>query len=133
MFALWSLLVAAVVVFSAAPASAKPGGWSNVDNNDKGLLRALTFAMSEYNAKSNEEFGRKVMTVRKAKQQIVSGVNYEAQVETGQTTCTKPIDNIDDCQLHESPEMLKRTRCTFKVHMVPWMNIIEVKKSVCYQ
>ncbi|KAJ1154126.1 hypothetical protein NDU88_006882 [Pleurodeles waltl] len=134
MLGAWQIsLLAIVALGTVVPVvrSSKPGGWFDVDPQDKGLRKALTFAMLEYNKGSNDMYKRNIMNINKAKQQIVSGVNYEAEVVTGLTSCLQTAPKNEDCPFHTSPDMLKRSVCTFVVNYVPWLNQIKLISKRC--
>ncbi|XP_078503107.1 cystatin-like [Lissotriton helveticus] len=134
MLGAWQVSILAIVVLGTsvpAVSSGKPGGWFDVDPQDKGLQKALTFAMQEYNEGSNDMYRRQIMTITKARKQIISGAKYEAKVVTGLTLCLKTDPENQDCSFQESLELLKRSTCTFIVETVPWLKKTELKKKRC--
>lgn len=134
MLGVWQVcLVAVAVLYTAVPAvrSGMPGGWEDVGPQDEGLKKAMTFAMFEYNKDSNDMYRRNIMRISKAKRQIVSGFNYEAEVVTGLTSCLQTAPENEECPFHTSPDMLKRSKCIFRVYVVPWLDKMQLLKNRC--
>ncbi|KAJ1154124.1 hypothetical protein NDU88_006880 [Pleurodeles waltl] len=134
MLGAWQVsLLAIVALGTVVPAvrSGKLGGWFDVDPQDKGLQKALTFAMLEYNEGSNDMYRRQIMTIIKARKQIVSGAKYEVKVVTGLTSCLKTDPENEVCSFHASPELLQRSTCIFNVLTVPWLKKVELKSKRC--
>ncbi|XP_078503106.1 cystatin-like [Lissotriton helveticus] len=124
MLGAWQVSLMAVAVLYAAVPTARcmPGGWKDVDVQDEGLKKAMSFAMLEYNKGSNDMYRRNIMSISEARRQIVAGINYEAEVVTGLTTCLQTAPENEECPFHTSPYMLKQSTCTFRVNVIPWLH-----------
>ncbi|XP_004715357.1 cystatin-C [Echinops telfairi] len=135
LFVLGALALAGMLSSGGAASPARPprllGGLLEADANEEGVQRALDFAVSEYNKASNDKFHHRVVRLKGARKQLVSGVNYFLDVELGRTTCTKSQPNLTTCPFHDQPHLKKRVLCSFQVYTVPWMNSTSLTKSSC--
>ncbi|XP_069462979.1 cystatin-like [Ambystoma mexicanum] len=130
----WQVSMLAIIAFCSvmsAAMSVKPGGWHEVDVKDKGLKKALTMAMAEHDKMSNDPYTRGIMSISRARMQIVSGVKYDVDVVTGLTTCLKTKLDTDYCPFQESPELLKRSKCRLSLYYVPWTNTLKILSKLC--
>uniref|UniRef100_A0A8C3S886 Egg-white cystatin n=1 Tax=Chelydra serpentina TaxID=8475 RepID=A0A8C3S886_CHESE len=135
----WLLLaaLALALALAAGPALAKDrpprllGGLLDAEENDEGVQRALSFAMSEYNKASNDKYRSRVAELMRARKQIVSGVKYYLNVKIGRTTCTNSATEVQDCAFHDAPELAKRVVCNFVVYTIPWQNVIKLVENKC--
>ncbi|KAB0382158.1 hypothetical protein FD755_004075 [Muntiacus reevesi] len=135
------LLLAALIValaLTVSPADAQGpkkgrllGGLMEADVNEEGVQEALSFAVSEFNKRSNDAYQSRAMRVVRARKQVVSGMNYFLDVELGRTTCTKSQANLDNCPFHDQPHLKRVKLCSFQVYVVPWMNTINLVKFSC--
>ncbi|XP_006163667.1 cystatin-C isoform X2 [Tupaia chinensis] len=127
------LLLAALAVTLAMASSNQMGmvgGFSDADPQEKGVQRALAYAISEYNKASNDAFHSRALRVVRARKQVVAGMNYLLDVELGRTTCTKAQPYLADCPFHDQPH-LKKVLCSFQIYSIPWMNKISLTHSNC--
>ncbi|KAG5201521.1 hypothetical protein R6Z07F_012194 [Ovis aries] len=135
------LLLAALIVSLAlalSPVAAQGprkgrllGGLMEADVNEEGVQEALSFAVSEFNKRSNDAYQSRAMRVVRARKQVVSGMNYFLDVKLGRTTCTKSQTNLDSCPFHDQPHLKREKLCSFQVYVVPWMNTINLVKFSC--
>ncbi|KAM6164247.1 cystatin-C-like [Rhynchocyon petersi] len=129
------LLFLAALVLAGAVNSTKPphllGGIMDANANEKGVQRALDFALSEYNKASNDKFHSRMVQLVGARKQIVSGVNYFLDIEIGRTTCTKSQPSFINCPFHDQPHLQKKVLCSFQIHTVPWLDTISMTKFNC--
>ena len=133
-----SPIVALALALAVSPAAAQGprkgrllGGLMEADVNEEGVQEALSFAVSEFNKRSNDAYQSRVVRVVRARKQVVSGMNYFLDVELGRTTCTKSQANLDSCPFHNQPHLKREKLCSFQVYVVPWMNTINLVKFSC--
>ncbi|XP_075420309.1 cystatin-C-like [Tenrec ecaudatus] len=135
LFVLAALALAGLLGSAGAVSPDRPprllGGLMEANANEDGVQQALDFAVSEYNKASNDKFHHRVVRLKGAQKQIVSGVKYYLDVELGRTTCTKSQANLDNCPFHDEPHLKKRVLCSFQVYTVPWINSTSLTKSSC--
>ncbi|XP_053566531.1 cystatin [Bombina bombina] len=131
------VLVLVCAAFSAATANTARRGKAvgapmkaNADDDD--VQEALTFAMREFNKGSNDMYVSKATRVVSVEKQLVAGINYFIEVEVGRTTCTKPTNNIETCNLHVEPNLAKSIHCSFTVYIIPWKGISKLSKNECH-
>uniref|UniRef100_A0A8C2R7F4 Cystatin domain-containing protein n=1 Tax=Capra hircus TaxID=9925 RepID=A0A8C2R7F4_CAPHI len=84
------------------------------DVNEEGVQEALSFAVSEFNKRSNDAYQSRAMRVVRARKQVVSGMNYFLDVKLGRTTCTKSQTNLDSCPFHDQPHLKREKLCSFQ-------------------
>ncbi|XP_074845422.1 cystatin-C [Carettochelys insculpta] len=133
----WLLLAALALALASGAALAKDrpprllGGLQEAEENDAGVQRALSFAMSEYNKASNDKYRSRVVELVRARKQIVAGIKYYLDAKIGRTTCTKSAKEVQDCAFHEAPELAQRVTCNFVVYTIPWLNHISLEENKC--
>uniref|UniRef100_A0A8C2R6R4 Cystatin domain-containing protein n=1 Tax=Capra hircus TaxID=9925 RepID=A0A8C2R6R4_CAPHI len=135
------LLLAALIVSLAlalSPAAAQGprkgrllGGLMEADVNEEGVQEALSFAVSEFNKRSNDAYQSRAMRVVRARKQVVSGMNYFLDVKLGRTTCTKSQTNLDSCPFHDQPHLKREKLCSFQVYVVPWISDLPGGSNLC--
>ncbi|XP_007427618.1 cystatin-2-like [Python bivittatus] len=108
-----------------------PGGLTEASLEDPGVRRALQFAINEYNRASNDMYSSRVSEVVRVQTQVVSGLKYYFTVKVGRTVCRKGVSDLENCALHEGPNLAKTMTCNFEVYSIPWMNSISLQKSNC--
>ncbi|XP_078504359.1 cystatin-2-like [Lissotriton helveticus] len=131
-----ALVFAAVFAAVLADFERKPkilGGAESVSFDESGVQKALSFAMKEYNKASNDKFAYKVSEVVEVKRQIVAGLKYFITVKMARTTCKNAYVVVENCALHNAPEMLKTVECKFEIFTVPWRRTTEMLKRDCKQ
>ncbi|XP_063297459.1 cystatin-like [Pelobates fuscus] len=104
-----------------------PGGGENISPDRPDVLKAVDFAMMEFNRKSNDDYLFKVIKVLTAKSQTVQGLLYFLEVEIGRTQCKK--DNNSDvifCDLVKNSDLDQISVWEFQV----WDNLWLRKKTL---
>lgn len=74
-----ALLTHTVVAHADPTIAIKPGGWSEVDVTDEGVIAAAAFAVRAQQAAMREDDDQEQLTleqVESAEQQVVQGMNY---------------------------------------------------------
>ncbi|XP_073531831.1 cystatin-2-like [Phyllobates terribilis] len=107
------------------------GGREKADLDSKEVQRVLRFAMYMYNKENNDMYQARVVDVRNAEQQLVSGILYHFDVAVGRTQCRKPTTDESNCELHTDATLAKTTTCHFEVYTIPWRSSTKMKKSKC--
>ena len=65
-----------VLVFLVGTACAVPGGWRELDVEDKGVQDAANFGAVEIDSRSNSLFKSRLLTVLKAESQVIWYVQF---------------------------------------------------------
>ncbi|XP_069582447.1 cystatin-like [Ranitomeya imitator] len=107
------------------------GARKKVDVDSPAVQQALDFALYEYNKASNDRYQARVVKVRNAEQQIVSGTIFYLDVDVGRTQCRKPTIDVKKCELHTDANLAKTTTCSFQVYTVPWRPKTELQAFKC--
>uniref|UniRef100_UPI00398EE458 cystatin-like n=1 Tax=Pristiophorus japonicus TaxID=55135 RepID=UPI00398EE458 len=106
-----------------------PGALEPVSLTDPDMLKAVWFAVAEYNKASNNIYVHKMVRVVSAQRQIVSGIKYVLEVEVGKTQCRQgEVDDLDSCALCVHPQ---NKLCNFEVLSVAWTQTLSLEKSMC--
>ncbi|XP_040184777.1 cystatin-M [Rana temporaria] len=98
------------------------GGWSAADTNSEELKDIAEFSVSQYNLQSNGDSVYTMVSLKDAKQQVVSGMNYKLTLVLGKTACKKSKGYINKpCPLLTGSK-LKKLECVFVVYDIPWQS-----------
>ncbi|XP_077312681.1 cystatin-C-like [Lithobates pipiens] len=99
-----------------------PGGWSAADKNSEEVKEIAEFSVSQYNLQSNDDSVYGMISLKRAREQVVAGMNYELTLVLGNTACKKSEDYINKpCPLLTGSKLKKR-KCVFKVYDIPWQS-----------
>ncbi|XP_075059894.1 cystatin-like [Mixophyes fleayi] len=122
-------VVVTLAIFAQVFAQRKnmPGGWADVDENEKGLQMALQIAKDEYNKANREEHITQINRFYQLRRQVVAGMKYSIDVEASLSSCIDQSYYDAECPNQKSSSK----RCRFTVLIVPWRNQNELKSSYC--
>jgi len=65
-----------VILLLIGTTCAVPGGWTDLDVDDKGVQDAATFGAAEINSRSNSLFKTRLLTVLKAQSQVIRWTSF---------------------------------------------------------
>ncbi|XP_070570244.1 U7-hexatoxin-Hi1a-like [Ptychodera flava] len=82
-------------LFLSSSAANLLGAPGDVDVNDKGVIEAAEFAVTELNKMSNSLYLNKLTDIIKAQRQLVHGYNYFLTIEITPTTCRNNRQNLE--------------------------------------
>ncbi|KAK6489178.1 hypothetical protein HHUSO_G8204 [Huso huso] len=126
--ACWWHCVLLVLTVSTASAELS-GGLEDASPSSRGVQRAASFAVAEYNKESTDEYASKMIKVLSAQIQVVAGMKYVLDVEMGLTQCKKgESSDVKSCALNTSD---KKFTCHFVVLDVPWRSVTQLLESSC--
>ncbi|KAK2175381.1 hypothetical protein NP493_737g02080 [Ridgeia piscesae] len=102
-------------------------GWRDVDVNDDDTHEVAKAAVELLSARSNSIFKSKLVTVKSAEVQIVSGLLYKFTLDVGTSECRKGDNSrqLEDCAITETQE------CTLKFWVEPWTKKKELTTISC--
>ena len=108
--------------FTCVKKVAKVGGIQEIDVQDEGALKALEFAITTINARSNDMFLQKPLSLDKASKQVVNGYKYILEFTMARTKCTKQgnpaLVDLSECELLDKNKV---SRCVVEVWDQPWV------------
>ncbi|RXN01423.1 Cystatin-2 [Acipenser ruthenus] len=126
--ACWWHCVLLVLTVSTASAELS-GGLADASPSSRGVQRAASFAVAEYNKESTDEYASKMIKVLSAQIQVVAGMKYILDVEMRLTQCKKgESSDVKSCALNTSD---KKFTCHFVVLDVPWRSVTQLLESSC--
>ncbi|XP_040283338.1 cystatin-like [Bufo bufo] len=109
-----------------------PGGLQWQDPIDPDVVKAATFAVSEYNQLPNEVYDYKLVKILSAETQVVAGIIYVLNVEIGRTDCKRAsTGEKSSCDIIRDSKLAKTLLCEFAVLEVPWENVESLLSSYC--
>ncbi|XP_068183123.1 cystatin [Antennarius striatus] len=94
------------------------GSQNDLDKNDDGFVKLVSFAECVYNRISNDLFFSKILSNADATKQVVEGLLFRCDFEMSRTVCRKKdhVGNLRDCELQPEGPL----RQTFKCHIEVW-------------
>jgi len=108
------------------------GGLKYIDHEEETVQAVARFGVDELNSRRNALFKSKLVEVRQAQSQVVSGVLYHLNVTIGGTVCrnddTQP--ELEDCEFDTNA---KKERCSLKIWVQSWQNSQILQEPVVCQ
>ncbi|XP_069461128.1 cystatin-F [Ambystoma mexicanum] len=109
-----------------------PGSPIKAKTDDPEVQKAATFAIYEFNNRTNDMFLFKISGIRKAMIQVVKGMKFMLETKIGRTMCRKREPyNLDNCDFQKDKRLQQAFSCYFEVWVVPWLNIVKVPVVLC--
>ncbi|XP_047393638.1 cystatin-8 [Sciurus carolinensis] len=105
--------------------------FETISNSNANVKQCLWYAMREYNEESKDDSIFLVSRILHAHLQITDRMEYLIDVEIGRSSCRKPLNNDEDCIIHEDPDLKKAERCSFLISALPWNGEFTVLKKQC--
>ncbi|ESN97687.1 hypothetical protein HELRODRAFT_177742 [Helobdella robusta] len=104
-----------------------PGGWYDIDANDSTVENLSKRAIDLYGTSQNDSLARRLISVVRARTQVVAGSNYNVTLILGVYGCSDGDFNSSSplCVVDE----LKT--CQFLMYYVPWTNTLRLTSSLC--
>ncbi|XP_038045992.1 cathepsin L-like [Patiria miniata] len=125
-------IVLAVFLFvcSTEAFGRRVGGLQYIDQEDDDIQNLARFAVDEINKKSNDYFRAKLVEVRQAQSQVVSGILYHMNITIWDTVCSKIefVTDLKDCKFNNQE---KKQRCSVNLWVVPWDNVKSLEDYHC--
>lgn len=105
------------------------GGPQDIDINEhEDAKKALQYAVSQYNIRSNDLYLRDVSEVLSAQRQVVEGLKYIFKVKMARTDCLKAsVQEV--CDIQKNPEEAWVYTCMFSVWSRPWLDSTIVNEN----
>ncbi|KAJ8248632.1 hypothetical protein GJAV_G00244090 [Gymnothorax javanicus] len=102
----------------------------DVPSNRTDVLRAVRFAVYEYNREfSDEGYAYKTTSIASSKVQVVAGLNFILDVYLGLTRCKIfESSDVENCPLQTNE---KKLLCHFVVLDIPWRHVIQLTERRC--
>ncbi|KAI0221793.1 Cathepsin F [Lamellibrachia satsuma] len=103
------------------------GGDTDIDVNDDDIQKLAKAAVDQLNARSNSMFKSKLVTLKSAKVQLVSGLLYKLKLDVGTSDCRKgdTSKQLDDCAVTQMQE------CAVKLWVQSWTDKKELTEFNC--
>ncbi|KAI1297933.1 Cystatin-1 [Halotydeus destructor] len=131
LFVICCLLIVSSSYGSPKQRRSMVGGWSKVENGDKGVHLIASFASDVISDRSNSFYSKKLIHVHEAKRQLVAGWKYNITFDLGTTICRKnEVNDENSAQCTVSPTH-KIERCSATVYERPWLNEKQLLSHEC--
>ncbi|XP_053208086.1 cystatin-1-like [Panonychus citri] len=108
--------------------AAQSGGWSPVSVNNPEVVKAASTAINYHNQNSDNPNYKKLVSIKSAESQVVSGTNYALKLNILETEC--PKDDVNSIKCSPSSKSIPE-ECDYVVYVPLNSNKGEVTSNSC--